>query len=136
MLALQVKYPDNYVHLDLDDDVDDIICYKKDPTTDDWKIALPESLLTDTVKRFYHVIAYPGNRRFCDTLSQHYHQPKLRYHLDRLKCRDWQQHKLAGHCYGLLPKRKVRITPWEEVTLDMVGPWNVKINADKLSSLN
>jgi hypothetical protein len=32
LLALQVKYLDNYVNLQLDDDVDDIICYKKDPT--------------------------------------------------------------------------------------------------------
>ncbi len=31
LLALQVKYPDNYVNLQLDDYVDDIICYKKDP---------------------------------------------------------------------------------------------------------
>jgi hypothetical protein len=29
LLALQVKYPDNYVNLQLDDNVDDIICYKK-----------------------------------------------------------------------------------------------------------
>jgi hypothetical protein len=32
LLALQVKYPDNYVNLQLDDDIDLIICYKKDPT--------------------------------------------------------------------------------------------------------
>ncbi len=32
LLALQVKYPDNYVNSQLDDNVDDIICYKKDPT--------------------------------------------------------------------------------------------------------
>ncbi len=31
-LAPQVKYPDHYVNLQLDDDVDEIICYKKDPT--------------------------------------------------------------------------------------------------------
>jgi hypothetical protein len=32
LLALQVKNPDNYVNLQLDDDIDDIICLKKDPT--------------------------------------------------------------------------------------------------------
>ena len=32
LLALKVKYPNNYVNLQLDDDIDDIICYKKDPT--------------------------------------------------------------------------------------------------------
>ncbi len=42
LLALQVKYPDNYVYLQLDDNVDDIICYKKDPTQPNWKIVLPD----------------------------------------------------------------------------------------------
>jgi hypothetical protein len=32
LLALQVKNPDNYVNLQLDDNVNDIICYMKDPT--------------------------------------------------------------------------------------------------------
>ena len=31
LLSLCTKYPDNYVKLKLDDDVDDIICYKKTP---------------------------------------------------------------------------------------------------------
>jgi hypothetical protein len=50
LLALQVKYPDNYVNLQLNDNIDDIICYKKDPTQPNWKIALPESMVVDTVK--------------------------------------------------------------------------------------
>jgi hypothetical protein len=32
LLALQGKCPDNYVNLQLDENVDDIICFKKDPT--------------------------------------------------------------------------------------------------------
>jgi hypothetical protein len=54
LLALQVKYPDNYVNLQLDDNVNDIIYYKKDPTHSNWKIALPESMVVDTVKWFHH----------------------------------------------------------------------------------
>jgi hypothetical protein len=46
LLALQAKYPDNYFSLQLDDNVDDIICYKNNPTQDDWKIALPGWWLT------------------------------------------------------------------------------------------
>ncbi len=41
LLALQVKYPDNYVNLQLDDKFNDIICYKKDPTQPNWKIVSP-----------------------------------------------------------------------------------------------
>ena len=48
--ALQNKYPDNYIKLKLNDYVDDIICYKKDPTQDNWKNALTKEMVSDTVK--------------------------------------------------------------------------------------
>jgi hypothetical protein len=47
LLALQVKNPNNYIDLQLDDKVDDIICYEKDPAQTNWKSALPESTVVD-----------------------------------------------------------------------------------------
>jgi hypothetical protein len=82
LLALQVKYPENYVYMDLDDDINDIFCYKKDLTKADWKVALPESMLADTVQWFDQVMGHPGDRRLRDMLNQRYHHPKLRYHID------------------------------------------------------
>jgi hypothetical protein len=63
LLALQVKYPDNYVNLQLDDNIDDIICYKKDPTQPNWKIALPKSTVVDSLKWFHQVMGHPGEKR-------------------------------------------------------------------------
>ena len=63
LLALQVKYPDNYVNLQLDDNVDDIISYKKDPTQPSWKTVMPESMVVDTVKWFHQVMGHPGEKR-------------------------------------------------------------------------
>ncbi len=62
LLALQAKYPDNYINLQLDDDVDNIICYKKDPAQDNRKIALPELMVVETVKRFHQVMGHPGEK--------------------------------------------------------------------------
>jgi hypothetical protein len=134
LLALQVKYPDNYVNLQLDDeDVDDIICCKKDPTQPNWKIALPESMVVDTVKWFHQVRGHPGEKRLQETLNQCYDHPRLRYHIEKLKCKDCQkQHQLEGRGYGLLPKREVRIAPWEEVTINLIGPWKVKVNGQQV----
>jgi hypothetical protein len=53
LLALQVKYPDNYVNLQLDDNADDIIYYKKDPAQPYWNTALPELMVVDTIKWFH-----------------------------------------------------------------------------------
>ncbi len=77
LLALQVKYPDNYGNLQLDDNVDDIICYKKDPTQPNWKVALPESMVVDTVKWFHQVMGHPGEKRLQETLNQCYYHPRL-----------------------------------------------------------
>jgi hypothetical protein len=63
-----------------------------------------------------------------DTLNQRYNHPKLRYYIDKLKCKDCQKHKLAGCGYGLLPKQEVQIAPCEEVAINLIGPWIVKPN--------
>ena len=85
-------------------------------------------MLADTVQWFHQVMGHPDDRRLRDMLNQCYHHPKLCYHISRLKCRDCQKYKLAGRGYGLLPKREVRIAPWEEVAIDLIGPWKVKVN--------
>ena len=61
-------------------------------------------------------------------LRQRYYHPKLRYHIDHLKCEHFQRHKLTGRGYGLLPERELRIAPWEEIAIDLIGPWQVKVN--------
>ena len=78
----------NYVNLQLDDDVDDIIRYKKDPTQDNWKIALPETMVLDMVKWFHQIMGHPGEKRLSESLKQQYHHPSLRRHIEQLKCTD------------------------------------------------
>jgi hypothetical protein len=128
LLALQVKYPNNYITLQLDDNVYDIICYKNNPARPNCKIALREAIIVDTIKWFHQVMGHPREKRLCKTLNQHYHHPKLSYHIDRLKCKDCQRYKLAGRGLGLLPKREVLIAPREEVAMNLIGPWKVKVN--------
>jgi hypothetical protein len=49
-----------------------------------------------------------------------------------LKCKDCQKYKLAGRGYGRLPKGEVRIAPWEEVAIDLIGPWKVKVKGQQV----
>ncbi len=50
--------------------------------------------------------------------------------MDKLKSNDFKKNKikLAGHGYGLLPKQEVQIAPLEEVVINLIGPWKVKVN--------
>jgi hypothetical protein len=84
-------------------------------------------MVVDTIKWFHQVMRHPGEKWLCETLNQCYHHPKLCYHIDRLKCKDSQKYNLAGHGYGFLSKREVWIT-WEEVTINLIGPWKVIVN--------
>jgi hypothetical protein len=70
--------------------------------------------------------------KLCETLNQRYYHPKLRYHIDKLKCKDCQKDKLAGRGYGLLPIQKVRIASLKEVAISLIGPWKVKDNGHQI----
>jgi hypothetical protein len=89
-------------------------------------------MVVDTVKWFHQVMGHSGEKRFQETLSQHYHHPKLRYHIEKLKCKDCQKYKSEGRGYGLLPKQEVQIAPWEKVAINLIGPWKVKVNGQQV----
>jgi hypothetical protein len=52
LLALQQKYPEQYINMNLDNDVGDIICYVKpgNHPVKQWKIASPAAIRDETVK--------------------------------------------------------------------------------------
>lgn len=127
--ALRDKFPKQYVYKTLDANVDKILCYVKENDDSDtqWRIALPEAMLTPTVEWFHQVLGHPGEKRLRSTLQMRYYHPKLRHIVDTYKCEHCQRHKLSGKGYGLLPEREMRIAPWEEVATDLIGPWKIKI---------
>ncbi len=49
-----------------------------------------------------------------------------------MKCKDCQKHDLAGHGSGLPPKQEVQIAPWEEVAINLIGPWKIKVNGQQV----
>eukprot|EP00957_Ditylum_brightwellii_P148738 11324101-Ditylum_brightwellii.AAC.1 len=73
-------------------------------------------------------MGHPGQSRLTETLKQRYYHIKLRYWIDRHKCEYCQRHRFPGRGYGLLPEREMKIAPWEEVAINLVGPWKMKVN--------
>jgi hypothetical protein len=89
-------------------------------------------MVAETVKWFHQVMGHPGEKRLHKMLNKCYYHPRLHYHIDKLKCKDCQKHKLAGCSYSLLPEREVQIAPWEEIAIDLIGPWKVKVNGQQV----
>jgi hypothetical protein len=77
-------------------------------------------------------MGHPCEKRLHETLNQCYYHPKLCRHIGKLKCKDCQKHKLAARGYGLLPEQEVRISPWEEVAINLIGPRRVKVNGQQV----
>ena len=89
-------------------------------------------MVADTVKWFHQVMGHPGEQRLGESLRQQYYHPSLHQHIKQLKCPDYQKYKIPGCRYGLLPKREVHVAPWEEVTIDIIRPWEVKVSGQKV----
>ena len=63
-----------------------------------------------------------------ESVQQRYHHHELCHRIDKYKYEHFQIHKLSGKVCGPLPEREMKILHWEEVAIDLIGPWNVKVN--------
>jgi hypothetical protein len=48
------------------------------------------------------------------------------------ECTVCQRYKLLGPGYGKLPPREAPFAPWDEVAVDLIGPWTIKTNGQEL----
>ena len=72
-------------------------------------------------------MGHPGSDRLRHTIGQRYHHYLLRRTIDKFRCEHCLRNKLPGRGYGLLPEREMRIAPWEEVAIDLIGPWTINV---------
>ena len=66
------------------------------------------------------------------TIAARYYHPALKTKVRSFKCELCQKHKLPGKGYGLLPERELKEQPFDEVAVDLIGPWEVKMGNTKL----
>ena len=102
----------------------------------DGKIVLTDSLLTRVV-RWYHLssVHIQGMDRLYGTISRHFYHPRLREEVRAQvsTCTICQQNKRYGRQYGELAPRDAFILPWQEVHVDMIGPWKIRVNGRTLT---
>ena len=68
------------------------------------------------------------------TIGARYYHPALKTKVRSFRCDLCQKHKLPGKGYGLLPERELKEQPFDEVAVDLIGPWEVKLVIQKLPS--
>jgi len=110
-----------------------IIHYQYDPDDENemnWKIAIPQGLLENMVKWFHEVLGHAGESRVYDSIRARYYHPRLKSTVQNYirTCETCRKHKLSGSGFGELAERDVNTIPWQEVHIDLIGPWNVRVN--------
>ena len=63
-------------------------------------------------------------------MEQCCHHPNMSRYIDNFACEYCQKHKLDGKGYGLLPMRDLREQPFEEVAVDLIGPWKIQVRGN------
>jgi hypothetical protein len=112
-------------------DVDDILCYTKPgDNAANWKIVLPKDLIVLTIRWYHQVTGHPRSKRLYQHIHQRYHYCDLHRLVDNFKCSYCQRNKADGKGYGFLPEQKVRLIPFEECAMDLIGPWTVQVRGN------
>ncbi len=95
-------------------------------------------MIQPTILWFHQVLNHPGRDRMIDTIMARYHHPQLRQAINQFTCQICQQHKSQSIGYGYLPEPEIRLLPWTEVAVDMIGPWTFHIgnNAYRFRALS
>jgi Integrase zinc binding domain len=102
-----------------------------------WKISIPSTLI-NLVTQWYHLHrGHVGTQCLYATISMHFFSPQLKAAAENLvkQCDTCQQFKLARVGRGELPPKNLTAQPWDEVCVNLIVPWTIKINGNDLEFL-
>jgi transposase InsO family protein len=91
------------------------------------RVVIPDSML-DNLIHFYHMVTvHAGTTRTHDTIRENFTHSKLRSRVRQIieRCDSCQRAKLPGRGYGHHPPREATVAPWQEVAVDLIGPWTI-----------
>ncbi len=103
----------------------EIICsmVPNDNCNTEWKFALTNSMIHPTIHWFHFILRHPGSHCMCAILQAQYHHLRLCMHNECFTCDKYQCTKPSGPGHSLLPDQDITGVPWEEVAVDLIGPW-------------
>ena len=109
-----------------------VICVGHQST---WKIALPTKLMNDTIAWYQKVLGHCGRERLYNTITSRFYAPGIKTAIDLYDCEECQRYKLHGAGYRHLPPREARMVSWDEVAVDLIGPWKIELPNGKSTKI-
>jgi hypothetical protein len=94
---------------------------------------VPEALRSQLLQWYHITLQHPGIKRMQATVREHFYWPGIDAAVEQLvhACPICQQYKItAVKRYGKIPLPTTEpILPWEEVHVDLIGPWPVQYDS-------
>jgi hypothetical protein len=124
--ALRQEKPHQFPAIDMGDNMH-LICYQPLPA-EAWKIATPTSMIDDLINWCHITLNHVGMTR------THFHCPRLKARTEQrvANCDACQRNEAIGPGCGELPERDAQLLPWNEVAVDLIGPWKISMNGQEL----
>jgi hypothetical protein len=118
--------PLEYPVMDMGNDVQLVCRVRPDQS---WQIAIPTALLDDIITWYHQVLGHVGIVRLYQSIVTHFSHPHLKPRIEYIvkSCDACLRSKLPGMGYGELPPREAGLVPWNEVAVDLIGPWTVNV---------
>ena len=94
-------------------------------------IVVPQQLQYPAARWLHSILGHAGITRLGETLSSHFWFPHMKDMIINVvrKCNYCQKNKIHHKSYGHFPPNNLsHVQPWDEVHVDMIGPWKVVIN--------
>ncbi len=93
------------------------------------KIVLPQALQIPAIAWYHIVMGHAGSTRIYQALNQFFFPPQLKAQVEEFTstCDFCQINKTQGPGYGHVPPQNDVSLPWEEVAVDLIRPWNIKV---------
>jgi hypothetical protein len=130
--ALRQEKPYQFPMIDMGNNMH-LICYQRLPT-EAWKIAVPTSMIGSLINWYHITLNHIGMTRLYETIATHFHYPRLKAPVEQrvASCDVCQRNKAIGPGYGELPERDAQLLPWNEVAVDLIGPWRFSADGQEL----
>ena len=128
-LLQAVEQNSKYFYLDIFEH--NLIVYQNPVQPSKTKIVVPSKLRYPSIRWLHSLLGHAGVTRLHATLSSHFWFPYMHEEITAFikSCSYCQRYNKQTRKYGHLPpKNIIHLNPWDEVCVDMIGPWKITIN--------
>jgi len=103
-----------------------VLCFVRDPKRP--RMIVPEGLQRKTIAWYHHYLQHPGRDKLEKTLSAVMYWKGMSRDIEKFTkhCKRCQLGKRRKRKYAQLPPKTAVITPWQQVCVDLIGPYTVK----------